>query len=145
MKTRTVVIVMMLIIGAVYLNAQGISLPANADKELIEDNLLAGLRSDNAGLKSSCAFMLGKMKSTRAVIPLMALLRKCDDLHIKTSAAWALCNIGDPRGTFAVKREVQFSSCCKTKLRCAWYYENLVQNGTFTFNKIGEDIIAELK
>jgi hypothetical protein len=125
--------------------AQELVLPANADKTLIEDNLLAGLTSENTGLQRSCALMLGKIKSSRAVIPLMAALRSGKTMELKSAAAWALCNIGDDRGTFAVKREVQFNNCCKTQLRCAWYYENMVHSGTFWFKNLSPDVIAELQ
>jgi hypothetical protein len=41
----------------------------------IEDNYLVGLNSDVPGLQVSCAYFLGEMKSERAVIPLMKMLR----------------------------------------------------------------------
>jgi len=39
-------------------------------KESTIASLLEGLTSDNLGLKSSCAYMLGELKITRAIIPL---------------------------------------------------------------------------
>jgi len=120
-------------------------LPAGSDKSVIEDNLLKGLASENQGLQRSCALMLGKIKSGRAVIPLMSVLKNSDQPEIKVAAAWALCNIGDPRGTFAVKQEVEFSENNKTRLTCAWYYENMVQSGTYVFPKVGETVLAETK
>ena len=119
-------------------------LPANADKALIEKNLLIGLNSTNDGLRYDCALMLGTLKSAQAVIPLMALLKNSDDVKLKTAAAWALCNIGDARGTFAVKREAQFNACCTTKLRCAWYYENMVKPGTFMFLNVSEPMLTDM-
>jgi hypothetical protein len=146
MKTKTLIaVVMLLSVSLCNAQTQDFTLPVNLDKEQVEENLLTGLKTDNSGLQYSCALMLGQIKSTRAVIPLMALLRKCDNLKLKTASAWALCNIGDPRGTFAVKREAQFNSCCIAKLRCAWYYETMVQSGTFIFTQEGQNLYAELK
>jgi hypothetical protein len=120
-------------------------LPVNADRESIELNLMKGLNSENEGLQYSCALRLGEIKSSRAVIPLMSVLKQCDNLKLKTAAAWALCNIGDARGTFAVKREVKFSHCEKTKLICAWYYEHMVKQGSFIFRDIDQAVLAESK
>jgi hypothetical protein len=145
MNTRILLSIVLLLIAILSLYAQDPALPANANKALIEKNLLIGLNSTNEGLRYSCALMLGNIKSTRAVIPLMALLKQCDNFKLKTAAAWALCNIGDARGTYAVKREVEFNSCCKTKLICAWYYENMVKPGSFIFRDVDQTILAELK
>ena len=42
---------------------------------LIEDNLLIGVKSKNPGLQTSCAYFLGEMKSSKAMIPLLRLTR----------------------------------------------------------------------
>jgi hypothetical protein len=41
----------------------------------IEENYLVGLNSSNVGLRTSCAYFLGEMKSDKAIIPLLKLLR----------------------------------------------------------------------
>ena len=43
-----------------------------------EQNLLIGLESDNQGVKESSAYMLGEIKSAKAVVPLMKMLRSDD-------------------------------------------------------------------
>ena len=146
MKNRISIVMMLLLTASIcFAQAPVQTLPPNVDRDVVEENLLIGLKAENTGLQHSCALMLGQIKSERAVIPLMALLRKCDNLQLKTAAAWALCNIGNPRGTFAVKREAQFNDCCKAQLRCAWYYETMVQGGTFVFKQEGGQLYAELK
>jgi hypothetical protein len=117
-------------------------LPPNADKPLIEKNLLIGLASQNKGLQRSSALMLGHIKSERAVVPLMAVLKDGDNPDLKIAAAWALCNIGDARGTFVVRREVEFNNCCKTRLACAWYYETMVKSGSFVFKNVHQQMVA---
>jgi hypothetical protein len=146
MKTKlALTIITLLFIAVTVVYAEDPYLPANANQELIEDNLLIGLNSDNDGLRYSCALMLGDIKSSRSVIPLMKVLKQCDNLKLKTVAAWALCNIGDARGTYAVKREVELNDCFKTKLVCAWYYEHMVKQGSFIFRDIDQAALAELK
>jgi hypothetical protein len=117
-------------------------LPPSANRALIEQNLLVGLASENRGLQRSCALMLGHLGSEDAVLPLMAILKNSEYPELKIAAAWSLCNIGDPRGTFAVKREVEFNDCCKTRLACAWYYENMVKPGSFVFREINQQLVA---
>jgi hypothetical protein len=145
MKPRLLLPLALLFIAAFSLYADDPALPAHANRSLIERNLLVGLSSTNDGLRYSCALRLGELKSTRAVIPLMALLKQCDNFKLKTAAAWALCNIGDARGTYAVKREVSFNECGKTKLVCAWYYETMVKSGSFVFRDVDLPMLAELK
>jgi hypothetical protein len=144
MKKRFALMAALAIIAVTGAKAEDPVLPSNANRALIEENLMVGLNSDNEGLRYSCALMLGSIKSESAVIPLMALLKQCDSFKLKRAAAWALCNIGDERGTYAVKMEVRFSECCKTRLVCAWYYENMVKPGSFVFNNVDPTMIAEL-
>lgn len=119
-------------------------LPPKANRELIEKNLLIGLASDNAGLQRSCALMLGKIKADRAMIPLLSVMNNSEDNQLRIAAAWALCRIGRPVGTYAVKRAVIFDECCKVQLACAWYYENYVKKGSFTFRQVDLQTLAEL-
>jgi HEAT repeat protein len=96
-------------------------------------NLMIGLKSDNLGLRESAAFMLGELKAREAVLPLMAMLRgeECEGCRIV--AALALCRIGDERGVFAVKRAVKFDESEQVAQKCAWFYEQYVQPGTYGF------------
>jgi len=134
MKNSIVLLALLLVvIYAVPAIAGESVLPPNADKELIEENLFIGITSDNLGLQRVCALMLGKIQSNRAVIPLMNVLHTNADENMRVAAAWALCKIGDARGVYAVKMAVKYDECKKVQVMCAWYYENLVKQGTFTF------------
>jgi hypothetical protein len=99
-------------------------------------NLLVGLQSDNQGLQRSCAFMLGVLEADEAVIPLMRLLRECDEACIRCTAALALCRIGDARGTYAAKQAALCDDCPITRVRIAWYYNQYVKEGTFVFREV---------
>ena len=48
---------------------------SEAKLAVIEDNLIRGIRSDNVGLQTSCAYFLGEMNSGKAMIPLLKLAR----------------------------------------------------------------------
>lgn len=98
-------------------------------------NLLVGIGdgNTNAGLRRSSIYMLGQLESKEAVIPLMRILHSCPDESSRTAAAWALCQIGDGRGEFAVKQAVRFDESSKVKMHCAWYYNLYISDGTFAF------------
>jgi hypothetical protein len=96
-------------------------------------NLLIGLKSDNLGLKTSSAFMLGELKAQEAVVPLMAILRSEQPECCRIVAALALCRIGDERGVYAVKRAVKFDTSEEVAQKCAWFYEQYVHPGTYDF------------
>lgn len=90
--------------------------------ELIEQNLLIGLNTENAGLQSSSAYMLGEIKSEKSVIPLMRMLRNNEDPHMRIMAALALYKIGDSRGIWAVKQAVQFDDNECVRKKCNQFF-----------------------
>lgn len=105
----------------------------NAKYDRAVENLLQGAMSDNVGLRRSSIYLLGEFEAKDAVIPLMRVLRSCTDDGCRVAAAWALCKIGDGRGTYAVKQAVRFDDTPKVRLHCAWYYNLYVSEGTFVF------------
>jgi hypothetical protein len=108
-------------------------LGSQAKYDQAEMNLLIGLKSDNLGLRESAADMLGEIKSDRAVIPLMKMLRDDPQESSRIVAALSLCRIGDARGVFAVKRATKFDDSKIVQQRCAWFYEQYVSPGSFQF------------
>ena len=46
--------------------------------EVVIENLIQGLNSNNEGLKSSSAYYLGELKSTHAVIPFKSVERRSE-------------------------------------------------------------------
>jgi len=120
-------------------------LPPNANKALIEENLLIGLSTNNIGLQRSSALLLGTMQSDNAVIPLMTAFHNNPNESVRIAAAWALCKIGDARGVYAVKMAVKYDECPKVRTTCAWYYENFVKQGTFSFAQPEEPMLLNTK
>jgi len=74
-----------------------------------EANYLAALNSSNESLRINGAFMLGEMRSKKAVIPLMDMFRQESDKGSKLVAALSLLKIGDARGIFLIKRSIQLN------------------------------------
>ena len=145
MKKSIVLFALLLVIIALPAIAEESVLPPNANKPLIEDNLFIGMAYDNLGLQRSCALMLGAIQSERAVVPLMGILHNSNDDNLRVAAAWALCKIGDARGVYAVKMAVKYDESAKVQAICAWYYDNFVKQGTFTFTQPENPLIATIK
>lgn len=108
-------------------------------------SLLDGLASDNIGLKSSCAYMLGELKVTDAIIPLMRILHNDVNEELRISAALALYKIGTPMSINAVKQAGRFDQSKRVnKLAHNFYSEYLRQkfNNTVTAS---DSLIAQGK
>lgn len=104
-------------------------------------SLLQGLNSDNLGLRTGCAYMLGELQVSEAVLPLMKVLRDDESEEARISAALALFKIGTPMSINAVKQAVKFDESERvSKLAAAFYhqylrntnsYENITKDSTY--------------
>ncbi len=91
-------------------------------KESTIASLLEGLTSDNLGLKSSCAYMLGELKVSRAIIPLMRILHNDVNEGLRISAALALYKIGTPMSIYAVKQAGRFDESARVNKLAQYFY-----------------------
>jgi hypothetical protein len=133
MKAMTRIFALVAMLAAVTVSGMaGDNEKPSYDKKLAEQNLLLGLASDNLGLRESCAFMLGEIGSTKAVIPLMAMLHHGVESS-RVVAALALTRIGEPRGVYAVKQAAKFDTSDRVQKLAAWYYNQYAVPGTFDF------------
>lgn len=71
---------------------------------VIEDNLILGIKSDNSGLQTSCAYFLGEMKSNNAMIPLLKLARLGKTEEARIVAGLSLYKIHSKIGMYQLKR-----------------------------------------
>ncbi len=69
----------------------------------IEANMLAGIKSDNTGLQTSCAYFLGEMKSDRSMIPLLKLVTNGKTEEARIIAALSLYKIESNIGMYRLK------------------------------------------
>lgn len=125
MKTRSFLLVAilstLLFTGFTFAEVNNDAPKANT-YEAIEMNRLIGLASDNQGLRVSCAFNLGEMKSGKAEIPLMKLLREGETYEERVIAALSLIKIGSAQGVYLVGRLAKFCECDKTRRICEKFY-----------------------
>ncbi|NOG99367.1 MAG: HEAT repeat domain-containing protein [Ignavibacteriae bacterium] len=97
--------------------------------DLIVDNYLAGIESNNFGLKTSSVYYLGELKSSESVIPLLKILRNDDeDIRTRITAALALYKIGDGRGIYRLKTMSKFEDNQRlANLSEKFYYSYLLK------------------
>jgi len=88
--------------------------------------LLAGLESENSGLKISCAYFLGEIKSEKALIPLMAMLRNGANDEEKIVAALSLYKLDIGRGVYLVKGASKFAESERVRRMCGIFYNAYV-------------------
>ena len=128
MKTYTflLVIAMLLILleGKVFGRSMTHSDSAIAGGEI---NLLIALNSDNYGLETSAAQILGDIKSDKAVIPLMRLLHTSKDENMRILAAYSLFKIQNPIGLFAVRQSIRFDNSERVRKMCNNFYYTAVR------------------
>lgn len=87
-------------------------------------SLIIGLSSDNIGLKSSSVYMIGELQLSKAVIPLMKILREDENEDMRITAALALYKIGTPLAINAVRQAINFDESERVSKHCAnFYYE----------------------
>ena len=70
---------------------------------VIEENLIRGIKSDNTGLQTSCAYFLGEMKSGKALIPLLKLAKHGATEESRIIAALSLYKIHSKIGMCQLK------------------------------------------
>ncbi|NWF87927.1 MAG: HEAT repeat domain-containing protein [Ignavibacteriaceae bacterium] len=93
-------------------------------------SLIMGINSENFGLRTSAAFMLGELKCEAGVIPLMRMLKNEEREDARIVAALALLKIGDAKGIFAIKQAVKFDQSDRVKRLCTNFYNSF--NEKFT-------------
>jgi len=109
----------------------------------INDNtiqtLIIGLNSENIGLKSSSAYMIGELQITEGIIPLLRMLHNEKNEDLRISAALALYKIGSPTSIYAVKQAIRFDESERVSKHCADFYQEYQKN---KFN--GEESIVDV-
>ena len=96
--------------------------------ETVDQNYLEGVKADNLGLKISASYYLGERKSSKAVIPLMSILKSDKSPEARIMAALSLFKIGDERGMYAIKQAVKFDDNEWVKKMCNIFYQMYLTN-----------------
>jgi hypothetical protein len=101
-------------------------------KAKITDNtvasLMEGLNSENLGLKSSSAYMIGELQLSKALIPLLKILHEDENEEMRIAAALALYKIGSPIAIQAVKQSIRFDDSERVSKLCANFYGEFLKS-----------------
>jgi len=132
-----------IVLLALFLASTSIAFAEPKIKDQIKDNtiktLIVGLESDNIGLKSSSAYMIGELQISDGIIPLLRMLHNENNEDLRIAAALALYKIGSPTSIFAVKQAIRFDESKRVSKHCANFYSEYQKN---KFN--GEEKIVDV-
>ena len=108
-------------------------------KDNTVETLIMGLNSDNIGLKSGSAYMIGELKLKQATIPLLRILHNEKNEELRIAAALALYKIGSPVAIYAVRQAIKFDDSERVSKLCASFYSNYLKNKFY-----GEEINVDV-
>jgi len=126
-RTLTTLTVLVLFLSSAFANQFTISKDHPKYKQ-IEDNLIAGVQSENTGVKASTAYMLGELKSERAVKYLEKLLRIDVDERVSLMAALSLVKIETERSVYIVRRVAEFTDNDRLARMCKKFHDAYLYN-----------------
>lgn len=98
------------------------------NRELIIKNLMIGIKSDNYGLRTSSALMLGEFRADESVIYLLRMLHSEDTDDARIVAALSLLKIEDSRGIYAIKQAIRFDKSERVKKLCEKFYYHYLES-----------------
>lgn len=93
-------------------------------------SLIMGINSDNFGLRTSAALMLGELKCEEAVIPLLHMLKSEEREDARIAAALALLKIGNAKGIFAIKQAIRFDQSDRVRRLCTNFYNSYIEKSS---------------
>lgn len=82
-----------------------------------------GVCCDDETIRLDCVCKIGTMKSEKALLTLMRVLREDPCEGVRIAAAHSLIKIGDPRGVYLVSRLAKFSDSERLSRLCTRFYK----------------------
>ena len=122
MKKLSAIFFLLLFAGSVFAG------PNITTASSVEDNLIVGLNTDNLGLKTSSAYMLGEYGTSKSINSLLKVLKSGDTEEERISAAMALVKINTEQAMFAVKQNAKFDDSARVRKLCALFYNQTLKN-----------------
>ena len=128
MKTLITVFLALLVVQT--LSAQVTEFPENK-KSLIVDNLTVGIKFENNGLQTSAALVIYELinesylessDASKAMIPLLKLLKNGQTEEERIAAAMALFQLGNPIGIYQLRGVAVFDDNEKVATICKNLY-----------------------
>jgi len=130
MRVLTIIITLTLFL-ITSLNASSKPKVAAQIKVNTVETLMMGLKSDNIGLQSSSAYMIGELQIAQATIPLLKILHNEKNEDLRIAAALALYKIGSPIAIYAVKQAIKFDDSKRVSKLCASFYTEHLKNNFY--------------
>ena len=137
MKALAVLFFALIAVQAV--QAQSAGFPVEK-KSAIVDNLTVGIKSENTGLHTSASFVLSDLvndgylnaeDASKALIPLLKLLKNGETEEVRIAAALALYQLGDEIGIYQLRGVGKYDDNEKVAIVCKnLYYTYHKLNGT---------------
>jgi len=126
---RSVVVMLMVVFSIMASSVAAANTPYKSAnlKESAINSLLTGVESENLGLKTSSALMLANIDCPKAVIPLLKMLKSDPNEQARMTAAYALYQLNDKRGLFAIRQAVRFDDSEKVKRLCLMLYKESIR------------------
>lgn len=116
------------ILGQVSFGSNNPVKKSEMNRELIIKNLMVGVKSDNYGLRTSSALLLGEFKADESVIDLLRMLHSEETDDARIVAALSLLKIEDSRGIYAIKQAIRFDKSERVKKLCEKFYYHYVES-----------------
>ena len=127
-KSMVGILVTFILLTATAIAGNAPAKKANLNRGIAIENLLIGISSENYGLRTTSAYMLGELESSEAVIKLMRMLREEKNEDARIMAALSLYKIGDARGINAIKQAIRFDDSEKVSKTSALFYHSYLAN-----------------
>jgi len=129
MKRQTVLFTFFLVVAFPLLTyaQSNVQTQMSATKDCVKKNLLLGMESENLGLQSCAAYMLGEFCCDEAVVPLLKILHNSPYEEMRIMAALSLYKIGDSRGIFAIRQAIKFDDSKRVRKLCDKFYRAYLQ------------------
>jgi hypothetical protein len=129
MKRQIILFTFFLLVAFPFLTYAQTNVPTqtSAKKNCVKKSLLLGMESENLGLQSCAAYMLGEFCCDEAVVPLLRILHNSSYEEMRIMAALSLYKIGDSRGIFAIKQAIRFDDSERVRELCDKFYTAYLQ------------------
>lgn len=101
---------------------------SNRSLEKMEKELITNISSLDESFNDRVysVYQLGEMQSSRAVIPLLKILKTDKNEELRIIAAVSLYKIGDRRGLYAIQQAIRFDESPRVRRLCGIFYNEFL-------------------
>ena len=92
------------------------------------DNLIAGIRSENCGIKRSAIYFAGKYGIKEVKDVLLEQLNSRNEACTRILIALVLCELGEPKGLLSVKNQIESDEYQKSRRMATQIYYDFLKH-----------------